>query len=116
MTPMIGSSNVKAATPAYGSSSTMICSGPYAVDEIASGERAPSATGFDNLSDSSYSLVSGVPRNIRLQASENDDGIPSAAALPANIVTPHFLGLLDDSASRADYRRQPRNTSPRPSH
>jgi hypothetical protein len=30
----------------------MICSGPYAVDEIASGDSAPSATGFDNLSES----------------------------------------------------------------
>src|ERR1700749_4630421 len=109
---MIGSSSAKAATPAYGSNSTMICSGPYAVEEIASGESAPNATGLDNLSDSSCSLVSGLPRNIRLQMSANDDGIRCPSSLPANIVTRHFLGLLDDFACRADCRRHLRNTSP----
>jgi hypothetical protein len=75
MTPMIGSNSTNEAIPARGSNSIMICSGPYAVDEIASGESAPSATGFDSRSDSSCSLVSGLPRKIRFIPSTKDGGI-----------------------------------------
>src|SRR5271156_1349568 len=70
--------------PAAGSSSTMICSGPYAVEEIASGERAPSATGFDKRSDSSCSLVSGLPRKKRFHPSTKDGGM---LALRSDTVT-----------------------------
>ena len=75
MTPVIGSNNANAASPACGSSSTRICSGPYAVDEIASGESAPSATEFDNFSELSSSVISGFPRKTRLAMSPIVAGI-----------------------------------------
>src|SRR3984893_19541587 len=89
-TPMIGSNNANAAIPARGSSSIMTCSGPYAGEEIASGESAPSATGFDNLSDSSCSLVSGLPRTMRFQPSTKVGGM---LELRSDVVakTHHFL-------------------------
>src|ERR1700760_3135103 len=88
ITPMIGSSNVNAAMPARGSNSIITCSGPNAVDEMASGEIAPSATGFDSLSDSSCSLVSGLPRKIRFHPSLNDGGMP---LLPSDAVTTYHF-------------------------
>ena len=91
MTPMIGSNNTNAAIPAAGSSSIMICSGPYAVEEIASGEIAPSATGVDNLSDSSCSLVSGAPRKRRLSRSEREGEIPR---LPTILISSILTGSL----------------------
>src|SRR6201996_8584016 len=89
MTPMIGSNNTNAAIPARGSNSTMTCSGPYAVEEIASGESAPSATGFDSRSDSSCSLVRGLPRKTRFQPSLKDGGILPLRSAAVN--TCHFL-------------------------
>jgi len=61
----MGSTNVKAASPAYGNSSIRISSVPYALDEIASGERTPSATGFESRSDFNCSVISGLPRTSR---------------------------------------------------
>ena len=75
MTPVMGSSNANAANPACGSSSIKICSEPYAVDEIASGESAPSATGFDSFSDFRFSVISGFPRKTRLAMSPIVAGI-----------------------------------------
>ncbi len=51
----------------------MICSLPYAVEEIASQESTPSATGFDNFSCSSCDVINGFPRKPRLHMSEKDD-------------------------------------------
>src|SRR5271166_1637740 len=103
MTPMIGSNNANAAIPARGSSSIMTCSGPYAVEEIASGESAPSATGFDNLSDSSCSLVSGLPRTMRFHPSTK---VGEMLELRSDVVTMyHFLGLVDDVSARIISRR-----------
>jgi hypothetical protein len=84
----MGSSSTNAAKPACGSSSIRICSGPYAVEEIASGESAPSATGFDSFSLDSSSVISGLPRKIRLAMSPIDAGMCSLPAeLPAELVT-----------------------------
>ena len=85
---MIGSSKVNAAMPARGSNSIMTCSGPNAVEEIASGEIAPIATGFDNRSDSSCSLVRGLPRKMRFQPSLKDGGM--LALRCAAVTTYHF--------------------------
>src|ERR1700739_4465647 len=90
MTPMIGSNNTNAAIPARGSNSTMTCSGPYAAEEIASGESAPSATGFESRSDSSCSLVSGLPRTTRFHPSTNDGERPEL--LSTVVTTYHFPG------------------------
>src|ERR1700742_1663295 len=72
---MIGSSRMNAASPACGSSSVRICSGQYAVDEIASGESAPSATGVDKRSLDNSWVISGLPRKTRLHTSEKDGGM-----------------------------------------
>ncbi len=85
---MIGSSSVNAAMPARGSNSVMTCSGPNAVEEIASGAIAPSATGFDSRSESSCSLVRGLPRKTRFQPSVKDGGIPALRC--AAVTTYHF--------------------------
>lgn len=87
MTPVIGSNNTNAASPACGRSSSRICSGPYAVDEIASGERAPSATGFDSFSDFSSSVIRGLPKNTRLAMSPTDAGM---RGFSAELVTDAF--------------------------
>src|ERR1700744_4619754 len=80
MTPMMGSNNTNAASPACGSNSVRTCSGPYAVDEIASGESAPSATGFESLSEDNSSVINGFPRKMRLHKSEKDSGTDSASS------------------------------------
>ncbi|CNH09401.1 Uncharacterised protein [Mycobacterium tuberculosis] len=72
---MMGISNVNAASPAAGSNSIRICSVPYAVDEIASGESAPRATAFDSFSDLRLSVISGLPKKTRLAMSPTDAGI-----------------------------------------
>src|SRR6202012_2930306 len=63
-------------------------SGPNAAEEIAPGEIAPSATGFDNLSDSSCSLVSGLPRKMRFQLSAKDGRMPDSRCKA--VTTYHF--------------------------
>src|ERR1700730_9814309 len=80
MTPVIGSNKANAANPAAGSSSIMICSDPYAVEEIASGESTPSAIGLDRRSCWSWSLIIGRPRKTRLHRSANDGAIRSSPA------------------------------------
>ncbi len=66
MTPVIGSSSVNAASAANGSSSMSTCSGPYADDEMQSGESTPSAVVFDSRSWCRRALVSGGPRSRHL--------------------------------------------------
>jgi hypothetical protein len=88
MTPVMGSRSRNAASPAWGNSSIRICSGPYATEETASGESAPSATGFDNFSDAMSSVISGFPRNTRLAMSPSESGMRS---LPVELVTSTVL-------------------------
>jgi hypothetical protein len=76
---MIGSNRTNAARPACGSNSVRICSGPYAVDEIASGESAPNATELDNLSEDNSSVINGFPRKTRLHRSEKENGMSCSA-------------------------------------
>src|ERR1700742_879776 len=80
MTPASGRISVNAASPAAGRSSIKICSGPYAVDETASGEKAPSAMGFERLSCSRSSLISGFPKKNRFHASMKVDGALCSSA------------------------------------
>src|SRR3954451_24321353 len=103
MTPGVGSNNVNAGNPAAGSNSIKICSEPYAVDEIASGESAPSATGFDTFSDARLSVISGFPRKTRLAMSPMDAGICLLAEPPAEDVTTTFLSIPQQKLS-ADER------------
>src|ERR1700761_2856762 len=93
MTPVIGSSRVKASSPAWGSSSIRICSGPYATDETASGESAPSATPFDSFSELMSSVISGLPRNTRRATSPTESGMRSlpADSFPVELVTTTIL-------------------------
>src|SRR5271166_1558820 len=104
MTPMIGSNNANAAIPARGSSSIMTCSGPYAVEEIASGESAPSATGFDNLSDSSCSLVSGLPRTMRFHPSTK---VGEMLELRSDVVTTFTSSGYSMTCRRRSFRVGP---------
>jgi hypothetical protein len=95
---VIGSNSANAARPAAGSNSIMICSDPYAVEEIASGESTPSAIGLDKRSCWSWSLIIGRPRKIRLHrsAKDSDIGDGDIACSPASCVITNPLRNLAD--------------------
>ena len=60
------------------------------MEEIASGESAPSATGFDSFSDVSSSVMSGFPRKTRLAMSPTDSGIRGSPDVPDLDVWPQL--------------------------
>src|SRR5580700_9917096 len=104
MTPVIGSNKANAANPAAGRSSIMICSDPYAVEEIASGESTPSAIGLDRRSCWSWSLIIGRPRNSRLHRSENDGDIrnsPASCDIQIPYANPGFFYETETDPAKA---------------
>ena len=98
----MGSTSANAASPAYGSNSIRICSGPYAVDEIASGESAPSATGFDSRSDFNCSVISGLPRSSRFSEYPTDSGVVDRPV--PDVETTHLLCQPPDSSGTTTTR------------
>lgn len=101
----MGSTSVKAASPAYGNNSIRISSVPYALDDIASGERTPSATGFDSRSDFNCSVISGLPRTSRFSEYPTDSGVVDRPA-PDVDTTPLLCqppGADDNDAFGLDY-------------
>jgi hypothetical protein len=77
------------ASPAYRSNSIRISSVPYALDEIASGESTPSATGFDSRSDFNCSMISGLPKSSRFSEYPTDSGVVDRPA--PDVETTHLL-------------------------
>src|SRR5947209_10594816 len=70
---------------------------------MASGERAPSAMGFDSFSELSSWLISGFPRKIRLAMSPTDVGICILPAEPlGEVVTTAFLTQVDGLVTAPD--------------
>src|SRR6476660_4413833 len=98
ITPVMGSTNVKGASPAYGSNSIRISAVPYALDEIASVERTPSATGFDSRSDLSCSVISGLPRTSRFSEYPTDSGVVDRPT--PDVETTHLLCQPPGSSGR----------------
>ena len=66
MASVMGTTNVKAARPTYGTIWVSICSVPYAEDEMQSGARTPRAMGRLRRSDANCSVTSGGPRSLFL--------------------------------------------------
>src|ERR1700722_19222396 len=116
MTPVMGSNNANAAIPAAGSSSIMTCSEPYGVEEIASGESPPSATGLDKRSCWSWSVIIGLPRKALLHRSENDGdiGCSPATCLITNSLTnlAYFLQNHDEPGQSLRSLRRSRAPGP----
>ena len=74
MASVIGRISVKAARPAIGISAMRISSGPYAEEEMPSGDSTPSARGLDSRCSPSCSLTSGGPRSLRFAVYQKGSG------------------------------------------